>query len=312
MSRDVLILTPDADEYLPWLAALAGAGARLRTAVSARQALEVYAGEGVVLGRPDLVAAVLQRMPAVRWVQSTWAGVAPLLGLGRRDYLLTGVRDVFGAQMAEYVFGHLLAHELRLAERRERQHRREWWTADSGGLEGKSLGILGTGSIGRHIARVAAAFGLRVIGLSRSGRACAGFEQVWPAGALVELLGGADYLVCALPDTPETRHLLNERSLRAVRPRCILVNIGRGNLVDEAALAAALRRGELAGAVLDVFEREPLAADSPLWDAPNLTVTAHVAGRSRPRDIAGLFAENYNRYLAGETLRHLVDFERGY
>jgi phosphoglycerate dehydrogenase-like enzyme len=312
MSRNVLILTPDADEYLPWLAALAGAGARLRIAVSARQALEVYAGEGVVLGRPDLVAAVLQCMPAVRWVQSTWAGVAPLLGLSRKDYLLTGVRDVFGAQMAEYVFGHLLAHELRLAERCERQRRREWWAADSGWLEGKNLGILGTGSIGRHIARVAAAFGLRVIGFSRSGRACAGFEQVYPAGALVEILCGADYLVCALPDTPETKHLLNERSLRAVRPRCLLVNIGRGNLVDEAALAAALRRGELAGAVLDVFEREPLPAESPLWDAPGLVLTAHVAAHSRPADIARIFTANYNRYLAGETLHHLVDFERGY
>jgi phosphoglycerate dehydrogenase-like enzyme len=312
MSRDVLILTPDADDYVPWLGALADAGARLRTAVSARQALEVYAGEAVVLGQPDLVAAVLPRMPAVHWVQSTWAGVTPLLGLARRDYLLTGVRGVFGAQMAEYVFGHLLAHELRLAERRERQRRREWWTADSGTLEGKSLGIMGTGSIGRHIARVAVALGLRVSGFSRRGRACAGFERVYPAGELAEFLAAADYLVCVLPDTPETKHLLNEHSLRAVRPRCVLVNVGRGSLVDEDALAAALRRGDLAGAVLDVFGREPLPADSPLWDAPGLTVTAHVSGRSRPRDIARIFVENYNRFQAGEPLHDPIDFEQGY
>jgi phosphoglycerate dehydrogenase-like enzyme len=312
MNRDVLVLTPDADEYMPWLAELAVAGARLQAAVSARQALEVYAGEAVVLGRPDLVAAALQRMPAVRWVQSTWAGIAPLLGVGRRDYLLTGVRGVFGGPLAEYVFGHLLAHELRLAERRERQHRREWWPAKSGSLAGKTLGIMGTGSIGRHIAMLGRAFGMRVIGCSRGGAPAEGFERVHAPDELSEFLAEPDYLVCVLPDTSETTRLLDAERLRWLRPGCVLVNVGRGNLVDEQALAAALRRGELAGAVLDVFGHEPLPADSPLWDAPGLVLTAHVAAHSRPADVARIFIANYNRYLAGQPLHHLVDFARGY
>jgi phosphoglycerate dehydrogenase-like enzyme len=312
MNRDVLILSPDAGEYLPLLRALADSGARVQAAVSARQARNVYAGEAVVLGQPDLVAAALEGMPQLRWVQSTWAGVAPLLGLERRDFRLTGIRGVFGQQMAEYVFGHLLALELRLGERRERQRRREWWPAKSGVLQDRRLGIMGTGSIGRHIAVIGKAFGLRVTGYSRGGAPVDGFDRVFASGALAEFLAEPDYLVCVLPDTPETRCLLNEDRLRVLRPDCVLVNVGRGSLLDEAALAATLRRGELRGAVLDVFHDEPLPADSPLWDAPGLVLTAHVAAHSRPAAIARLFVANYNRYVAGDPLHDLIDFQRGY
>ena len=312
MNRDVLILSPDAEEYLPLLRALTESGARVQAAVSARQAREVYAGETVVLGQPDLVAASLEGMPQLRWVQSTWAGVAPLLGPQRRDFLLTGIRGVFGPQMAEYVFGQLLAIELKLESRRERQRRREWWPAGSGVLQGRRLGIMGTGSIGRHIAVTGKAFGLRVTGYSRGGAPVDGFERVFAPGELAEFLAGPDYLVCVLPDTPETRRLLNEDRLRALSPDCVLVNVGRGSLIDEGALAAALRRGDLRGAVLDVFRDEPLPADSRLWDAPGLVLTAHVAAQSRPADIARSFLANYNRYLAGEPLHDLIDFQRGY
>lgn len=312
MNRDVLILSPDVDEYLPLLRELADSGARVQAADSARKARDVYTGEAVVLGQPDLVAAALEGMPQLRWVQSTWAGVAPLLGLQRRDFLLTGVRGVFGPQMAEYVFGNLLAIELKFEERRGRQRRREWWSARSGVLQGRRLGIMGTGSIGRHIAVTGQAFGLRVTGYSRGGAPVDGFDRVFASGALAEFLTEPDYLVCVLPDTPETRRLLNEDRLRALRPDCVLVNVGRGSLLDEAALAAALRRGALRGAVLDVFRDEPLPADSPLWDAPGLVLTAHVAAHSRPADIACLFVANYNRYVAGKPLHDLIDFQRGY
>jgi phosphoglycerate dehydrogenase-like enzyme len=312
MNRDVLILSPDAEQYLHLLRAVADSDAQLQAAVSARQAWDIYAGEAVVLGQPDLVAAALEGMPQLRWVQSTWAGVAPLLGLQRRDFLLTGIRGVFGAQMAEYVFGHLLAIELKFEERRERQRRREWWSARSGVLQGRKLGIMGTGSIGRHIAVIGKAFGLRVTGYSRGGAAVDGFDRVFASGALTEFLAEPDYLVCVLPDTPETRDLLNEDRLRDLRPDCVLVNVGRGSLLDEAALAAALRRGGLRGAVLDVFRDEPLPPDSPLWDAPGLVLTAHVAAHSRPADIARSFVANYNCYVAGEPLHDLIDLQRGY
>lgn len=313
MSRPgILVLSADAAEYLPCLAELERQGTTLTVASSAQAARTAWSGQPVVLGQPDLVAAVLGDMPAVRWVQSTWAGVTPLLALGRRDFLLTGVKEAFGPQMAEYVLGHLLARELRLADRLEQQQRHRWWPASSGSLRGKTLGIMGTGSIGRSIARMAAHFGLRVIGYSRSGVAQEGFEQVFPAEHLEAFLSIPDYVVCVLPDTPETHHLLNEKTLRSLRPNCCLVNVGRGNAIDEPALAAALERGAMAGAVLDVFQREPLDEASPLWDAPGAVLTAHVAAKSHPPDIARIFIENYNRFLAGEPLNYRVDFQRGY
>jgi phosphoglycerate dehydrogenase-like enzyme len=313
MSRPgVLVLSDDAVEYLPLLAGLARQGTELAVASSVPAARTAWSGQPVVLGRPDLVAAVLGEMPAVRWVQSTWAGVTPLLALERRDFLLTGIKDTFGPQMTEYVLGHLLARELRVSERLERQRRHQWWPETSGSLQGKTLGIMGTGSIGRCMARMAAHFGLRVIGYNRSGVAEEGFEQVFPSARLEAFLAIPDYLVCVLPDTPDTHHLLNERTLRSLRRSCCLVNVGRGNAIDEAALAAALHRGDIAGAVLDVFQSEPLAATSPLWDAPGVVVTAHIAAKSHPPDIARIFIENYNRFVAGEPLNYSIDFARGY
>ena len=313
MSRPaVLVLSDDAQEYLPLLAGLERQGTELTAAASAPAARSAWSGQPVVLGQPDLVAEVLGEMPVVRWVQSTWAGVTPLLALERRDFLLTGIKDTFGPQMAEYVLGHLLARELRVPERSERQRRHQWWPETSGSLQGKTLGIMGTGSIGRCVARMAAHFGLRVIGYSRSGVMQEGFEQVFPAEQLDAFLALPDYLVCVLPDTPDTRHLLNEKTLRRLRRHCCLVNVGRGNAIDEAALAAALQRGDIAGAVLDVFQSEPLPGTSPLWDAPGLVVTAHVAAKSHPPDIARIFIENYNRFIAGEPLNYSIDFARGY
>jgi len=308
----VLILASDASDYLPMLEGLASEGTELVAAESARSAVAAWTGQPVLLAQPDLAAAVITGLPGVRWVQSTWAGVTPLLQLARRDFLLTGVKGVFGPQMAEYVLGVLLERELKLAERQKQQQRRTWWPADSGSLRGKTLGIMGTGSIGRCIAARAGTFDLRVVGCSRSGDSVEGFERVFPIARLDEFLPLADYLVSVLPATPETEGLLDSRAFRAMRPDCILVNVGRGNVIDEAALVKALRKGEIAGAVLDVFREEPLPNDSPLWDAPGLTVTAHVAAKSYPQEIARIFVDNYNRFVAGEPLLYPIDFERGY
>ena len=307
-----MILAHDASDYLPHLAGLERLGVELSTATSEAAARAAWAGQSVVLGQPDLVAAVLPGLPEVRWVQSTWAGVTPLLELDRRDFLLTGVKGVFGPQMAEYVLGVLLARELKLAERRKHQERHDWWPADSGTLQGKTLGVMGTGSIGRCIASRAAVVGLRVIGCNRNGESAEAFERVFSIERLSEFLPLADYLVSVLPATPETDGLLGSEAFRVMRRHCCLVNVGRGNVIDESALADALRQGLIAGAVLDVFRQEPLRADSPLWDAPGLTVTAHVAAKSHPEEIARLFIDNYNRFVAGEPLLYPIDFERGY
>jgi phosphoglycerate dehydrogenase-like enzyme len=308
----VLILTPDARDYLPLLEDLARDSITLTTAETAGDAREKYTGQSVILGQPDLVAEVLGEMPGVRWVQSNWAGVTPLLDLGRSDYVLTGVKDTFGPQMAEYVLGYLLANELKIFERLSRQANRNWWEEPSGSLKGKTLGIMGTGSIGSYIARMAQPFGMRITGFSRGGASVEGFERVYAGNQLDDFLAEPDYLVCVMPDTPGTRHLLDSNAFRAMKNGCYLVNVGRGVLIDEAALAEALIEGELAGAVLDVFQTEPLPNESPLWNAPGLIVTGHVAAKSWPEDIARIFRENFRRYVEGKPLKYQIDFERGY
>ena len=308
----ILVLARDAAEYGPLLEPLRSAGANITLADTAAVARACSPGPPVLLGEPDLVAAVLDDLPAVRWVQSTWAGVTPLIEQHRRDYHLTGVKGVFGPQMAEYVLGHLLAHQLRLLERLGRQAQRDWWPEPSSTLAGGTLGILGTGSIGAEIARRARVFDLAVIGLSRSGRAQADFDRVWPVADLADFLQRADFVVSVLPDTPATQGLLDAKAIAAMRPGAYFVNVGRGSVVDETALAEALNRHHLGGAALDVFNEEPLPRVSPLWHAENTLVTAHVAARSWPRDIAALFIDNYRRYAAGGALRYTVDFDRGY
>jgi len=308
----VLILTPDAGEYLPFLKKLSEAGVDLTAVATAAAARKSYSGQEIILGQPDLVAAVLGDMPEVRWVQSSWAGVTPLIQEGRRDYRLTGIKNVFGQQMAEYVLAYLLARELKVFERLGRQANRSWWSGPSGSLQGKRVGIMGTGSIGRCIARLLMPFGVAITGYNRSGAPAAEFDRIFSGKQLTAFLTEPDYLVCVLPDTPNTKHLLDADAFRVMKNTCCLVNIGRGNAVDERALAAALFAGELDGAVLDVFQQEPLPKDSPLWNAPGLIVTGHVAARSWPEDIAAVFRENYRRYCAGEPLEYRVDFERGY
>jgi phosphoglycerate dehydrogenase-like enzyme len=308
----VLILARDAGEYLALLEDLAGGGACLTAAETLDDARGAYTGQPIVLGQPDLVAGALGEMPGVRWVQSNWAGVTPLLDLGRSDYVLTGVKGIFGPQMAEYVLAYLLANELKMFERLGRQANRSWWEETSGTLKGKTLGIMGTGSIGRYMAKMAQPFGMDITGFSRGGASVEGFERVFAANQLGDFLAEPDYVVCVLPDTPGTRLLLNADAFRAMKNGCYLVNVGRGAVIDEKALAEALLAGELAGAVLDVFQREPLPPGSPLWNAPGLIVTAHVAAKSWPEDIAGIFRENYRRYDAGEPLKYSINFERGY
>jgi phosphoglycerate dehydrogenase-like enzyme len=310
--QPVLVLSKDARDYISFLRDLSEAGTEITAADTAKAALKVYAGQEIILGQPDLVAEVIGEMPAVRWVQSDWAGVTPLTKADRTDYLLTGVKDCFGAQMAEYVLGYLLAWELKMEQRREHQANRSWWPEGSGSLHGKTIGIMGTGSIGKAVAHSLEPFGVRITGFSRQGRAVAGFDQVYTFDQLAVFLSEPDYLVCVLPDTPETTHMLGAEAFCRMKNHCRLVNVGRGNLVDEQALADALYAGELAGAVLDVFQQEPLPTQSSLWNAPGLIVTGHVAARSLPRFVAGIFRENYQRYREGLDLKFRIDFERGY
>jgi phosphoglycerate dehydrogenase-like enzyme len=151
-----------------------------------------------------------------------------------------------------------------------------------------------------------------VIGLNRSGKPCEAVETVYTEENLAEFLAAPDYLVLTLPDTPETRHFIDSGALAMMKPSAVLINVGRGSIVNENDLITALQRQQIRAAVLDVFETEPLPGDSLLWELPNAYVTPHVAAASFPQDVVEIFVENYGRFTNGEPLKYLIDFERGY
>ncbi len=307
-----LIVTSLADEFAGEIARLTKNSIPVKACASPKKALAAYTDETVLFGNPEMIAEILPKLPAVEWVQSSWAGVTPLLAVDRRDYILTGVKDVFGPQMSEYVLAYLLAHELKILERRKAQGERRWCTALSGTLQGKRLCIMGTGSIGRHIANTAGNLGVSSTGLSRSGAPSPEFDEVLPVAQLRDFLARADYLVSTLPQTPATDGLLDAAALAELPAHAYFINVGRGNVVDDEALAEALQGGRLAGAALDVFDEEPLPPDSPLWDTPNLSITAHVAAVSHPLLIVPIFVDNYRRYVEGRAMKYRVDFGAGY
>ncbi len=269
----------------------------------------------VLIGPPELAAALIPHLPSLQWVQCTWAGVAPLLDPIARhpnpSLQLTAAKGLFGPRMAEYVFGWLLTLERRLLDYATQQRSGTWQTLPWRDLQGKTMLLLGTGSIGAHLAGVASAFDMRTLGVSRRGEPVAGIERVLPVERMREGLAQADYVVASLPDTPATRRLLDAGAFEAMRG-AILVNVGRGTLVDEQALIDALGAGSLRAAVLDVFAEEPLPADHAFWRTDGLHLTPHVAAVTPEDRIVTLFVDNLRRYLAGEPLTARVDAPLGY
>jgi phosphoglycerate dehydrogenase-like enzyme len=270
----------------------------------------------LAFGEPSLLRQVLPSLTALRWVQATWAGVEPLLDPSlRRDYILTNARGVFGGLMSEYVFAYLLAHERRLLEKHASQMAGRWDATPPGTLRGKRFGLLGVGTIGAALAHTAKHFGMHVKGFTRESEDSRDVDEYFHgsmSGQQAAFAADLDYLVSIMPATKDTRHIVDAALLGALPPRAVFVNPGRGGTVDEPALAAALQEGRLAGAVLDVFQEEPLPPDHVFWRTPNLLITSHTAALSVPEDIAPVFIDNYRRLVRGEPLRHRVDFEQGY
>ncbi len=308
----VLILSREADEYLALLRERHFAGVRWLTASDPDALPEGAAEARVALGEPDLLAVTIPRLPNLQWAQSTWAGLTPLIPAASTGLAVTGVKGVFGQQMSEYALAYTLSYFLQLPARARAQVQGEWMAQATGTLAGKTVGIMGTGSIGAAIARQFAAFDTRVIGFSRSGKPVDDFSAVFAHDALSEFLESLDVLVAVLPDTPDTSGLLDAPALRCLPPDALLINVGRGSLIVEADLVEVMKSGHLGGAVLDVFQTEPLPPEHPFWRTPGLIITAHVAARSWPRDIARIFAGNLQRFRDGSALHYLLSPERGY
>lgn len=309
--NQILILSKDASRYLE----LIQSQVRNVKAVACHSVNEAQAyidTATILLAEPALALPILNDLKKLAWFQSTWAGIRPLLGSDfRRDYRLTGVKHIFGPLMSEYVFCYVLLHERNVLEHLEFQKEKLWHYVMPGRLTGKVMGIFGTGSIGSHLAQTARHFGVSIKGFNRSGLSQPSFDEV-VSGDVLTFVKDLDYLVCTLPDTPASHHLIDAKVLAAMKNTALLINVGRGNTVDEKALVLALQQRHIAAAVLDVFQQEPLPSDHPLWAAPNIIISSHTAAPSFAEDIAEIFIENHHNFVAGKDLNYLIDFERGY
>lgn len=267
----------------------------------------------------DSLDRLVARAPRLRWIHSVAVGVETVLtpAVRARGVVVTNGRGVFSRPIAEYVLTMILAVCRRLPQLLELQRERTWQPLEARELAETTVGLVGIGSIGLEIAALLAPFGPRIVAVRRRAGAAAdlpGIELLGGPEALPELLRVSDFVVLGLPITPETESLIDEEALAVARPGSWLINVSRGGLVDERALARALREERLGGAVLDAFRQEPLPASSPFYRLSNCIVTPHTSWSSAAVDgrSVDLFCDNLRRYLAGEPLRYVVDPDAGY
>ena len=273
---------------------------------------------------PFLLAEWVAAAPELRWVHSSAAAVEGLLPLGalrERDIEISNSRGVQAVAMAENVLGGLLVLARKLNRTLEAQREHRWLQNDlihdwPWLLHGQQMTIVGLGTIGIEVAKRAHAFGMRVTGIRRNvHRERPSFvDRVLPPDRLHDAIAECDVLVLSAPGVEATKRIIGAKEIAMLRRGAVIVNVARGQVVDEQAMIEALRDGRLGGAVLDVFEREPLDPASPLWDLPNVVVTPHSSGfrASHWDDVVALFAENLDRLMRGEALQNVVDPAAGY
>ena len=272
----------------------------------------------VVIGEPR--TEIIREAKNLKFVQMTWAG-ADIYTRGGfpQGIKIANASGAFGSVIAEYVIGAILCVYRRFPEYIENQKVCIW--RDAGAertIEGKTALILGTGDIGSNIAKRLSAFGTKNIGIRRTGAPAQYFDEMHTLSDIDALLPRADLVIGCLPNTKETGHILNYDRLCLMKSDALFINVGRGSLIDTDALIRALEERRIAGAILDVLEKEPLAADSPLWKMPNVLITPHISGRGFGHDPAtekkvwNICLENLRRYIAGEDIINEVDMNLGY
>jgi phosphoglycerate dehydrogenase-like enzyme len=264
--------------------------------------------------------------PHLRWLQYPGAGIDTLIEEGVLHkgvrFVVTTVGAANAEAVAEYVLGAMLIFARRWNEMLALQRDHAWASGrawhDLRGVElrGQTLGIVGFGAIGRRVAQIGRAFGMRVLATRRTegGATDPDCDALFPATQMAELMGESDFVLLSLPRTPETTGLIGERELRAMRSKAFLINIARGEVIQEPVLVRALRERWIAGAALDVTAQEPLPRESPLWTMPGVLITPHMSGLTTgyTSRVAELLADNLRRLQRGEPLLNLVNFDAGY
>ncbi|HEV2336403.1 MAG TPA: D-2-hydroxyacid dehydrogenase [Stellaceae bacterium] len=321
MPTSFLMLPPQSDLTREWARRLGEAVPGLdiiapETVEGAEQAIGMAEG---AFGR--IPPALLARADKLRWLQAPQA--APPAGFYYRELIehpvvITNMREIYNDHIGAHVMAFVLAFARGLQVYLPQQQRREWRpipreSGDVVHLPEASALIVGVGGIGGEVARLASAFGMRVIGVDeRRAAPPPGVAELHRAAALDELLPRADFVILTVPHTPETEGFMNRARFRRMKRSAFFINIGRGMTTRLDDLVAALRAGEIAGAGLDVFEQEPLPADHPLWTLPGVLITPHTAGHGPYLDERrfGVLSDNAKRFLAGEALRNIVDKSR--
>eukprot|EP01124_Arcella_intermedia_P005382 TRINITY_DN13180_c0_g1_i2.p1 TRINITY_DN13180_c0_g1~~TRINITY_DN13180_c0_g1_i2.p1 ORF type:complete len:352 (+),score=54.84 TRINITY_DN13180_c0_g1_i2:152-1057(+) len=273
----------------------------------------------ILLADPPKLVPHLHHAKHLKWFQSTYAGVDPIFKMGdaRRDWALTRIAGVFGPKMAEYVVGQIISNE-RHFKTFDRFQREALWPPDKNRIASYrelctlTVGVLGLGDIGAEVARYARFLGMKVHGVRRTKQPTPNVDVLFDESELGAFLGSVDYIVNTLPSTPHTRGLLGGDVLRECKKGCVLINVGRGDVISEGCLVRAIEEGWLGGAVLDVFPVEPLPSTSPLWHLPGVTITPHISALSLSHQVVSIFKANLQRYLQNETLLYLVNWDQGY
>jgi len=287
--------------------------------LAAKERLDAILAEAEVIFGLRLPQDVIRRSPGLKWIQVMSAGVNRFLDaeMVASPVTMTNVSGVAATPIAEFVLMFMLMFVKQAPFSFQLKQEKRWHRFAPTVLRSKTVGIVGLGSIGREVARLAKAFRMRVLATRRSARRVGRARYVdilFPPEQLPELLAESDFVVLALPLTRETKGFIGEEELRAMKPAAYLINIGRGEVVDEEVLIRALEENWIAGAGLDVFATEPLLADSRLWGLPNVIMSPHVSGgvEDYTTYATEVFIENLGRYLSGKRLLHVVDKQKGY
>ncbi|KRR28392.1 D-2-hydroxyacid dehydrogenase [Bradyrhizobium retamae] len=279
--------------------------------------LERHIGEADAILAFEFPVKFIDRAKKLRWFQCTGAGVDSLMPIREKlgAIQVTNARGIHGDIIADYVMAGITILHWDFRRLLREQAARQWNTRAVAPLADKSLGVVGLGSIGATIARRAKAAGMTVYGTKKNiSVPVEGIDRLFSASDLKSMLPLCDFVVLALPGTPDTVRTIGGAEIACLRPDAFLINIARGFVVDETELIKALQSGAIAGAMLDVFEKEPLPQDSPLWDLPNVIATPHMAGYpdNYPGRVFSIFADNIERFLSGRALKNVVNLSRGY
>jgi phosphoglycerate dehydrogenase-like enzyme len=312
----VLVISVDEDPQLEMLRAvphvlgntLEGFGDAVRKA----EAILHWAGPR------DLLRSVFLASPGVRWVHSRSAGLDNVLfpELVASPVPLTNGSGVFSASLGEFALTAMLFFAKDLPRMRRNQRARRWEQFDVEEIAGRTVGIVGYGDIGRAVAARARAMGMTVLALKRHAPAASDplVEKFFAPEDLSAMLAACDYVVASAPLTPETRHMISDAAFAAMKPSAVLINVGRGPVVDQAALVRALGEKKIRGAGLDVFEKEPIPENDPIWNFENVLVSPHCADHTRDwlNDAMRFFLAQYERFRKGEPLKNIVEKHLGY